>query len=395
MPNRTLQANYFADDKDVYDLLAAARKKLTSQRLVEMVRARGLILSGLTDRDDLIEQISILPFGWHQLRLLIEATNTADRSEKMTSASVSGSRSSEDFAAALDLVREARQDRGETYAIEKLGGTVRILVKYSELDTSKTRLAQRTQRQFTIEIEPNPSGAALIRHQDQPRAQEIVSELIDALSQPQDVVTPAKIELAGISDATHRTQFFLQLIRGLSGFKFDDVKAVKASRLQPPPVDVMVTTTEEPEGADDHVDDDDDDAQSSDGIGVDEASFIAKVTDIALRGDGLLRSSQYSQFSGEGFFVRSIVWTATENNGPRVELEAGFDNADEGTGFSYSIRGIHGRKSDGSLKKTKSAPSVEDRVRVLRLLESAARTAMEDVVKLASSDPAGSSEDVT
>jgi hypothetical protein len=54
MSKKVLHALYFADDKDIYDLLAAARQRLTPQKLVDIARTRGLLLSPSDDRDALV-----------------------------------------------------------------------------------------------------------------------------------------------------------------------------------------------------------------------------------------------------------------------------------------------------------------------------------------------------
>jgi len=376
MAKRTLQANYFADDKDVYDLLSAARQKLTPQKLAEFARRRGLVLSSEDDRGALIDQISRLPLGWKDLNALIEATDTAERAERTTSRSLSGSFSLDEVQEAIEALRDSRAEaRGEVFKVEKLTNTLRVSVRYSELDPSRTRLVQRTQRDFSLEFELR-SGGVFVRHQDQARAHEILGELVDSLkSKPEQTVEETRIELGGIREPLGRTGFFLQLIKGVKGFKFEDVKAVKAS-----PFTKVVTDSLPPPDSDDASSDDLDPPgeTAAGGITPDEAEFIAHVKEIALKGEGILKTPQYEHLTSHDFFVRSIVWTAVEDSssGARVEFESGFDNPEEGTGFTYAIRGLYPRRADGEHKKGKIAPDSAERTRLLRLLEEAAREAV-------------------
>ncbi|WP_438040227.1 hypothetical protein [Sorangium sp. So ce128] len=381
MSKRMIQANYFADDKDIFDLLSAARQKLTVQKLVDFTRRRGLVLSSSEDREDLIEQISLLPFGWHDLNDLIEATDTADRAEKMSSRALAGAISLDEVREAMEAVRDNRQNRGEAFTIEQRQGGLRIFVRYSELDPSKTRLVQRTQRDFTFDVELPKKDEVVVRHQDQARAHEVLGELVSVLaSKPNQEILETKIELAGVKDPALRTEFFLSLIRGVKGFKFADVKAVKASRF------TRNTRDTAPPGDDDASISDELDSSADMGDGeeilTDEAVFIAQVKEIALKGEGILHAPQYKQLTEQGFFVRSIVWTATEDKqtGPRVEFESGFDNPEEGTGFTYTIRGMFARRPDGEYRKSKAAADPLEKTRLLRLIEEAARSAVDTVI---------------
>jgi len=377
MSRRTLQSNYFADDKDVFDLLAAARQKLTVQKLVDFARRRGLILSTADERDRLIAQIAVLPLGWQDLNALVAATDTADRAERVASRTLTGGFSTDDVSDAVDVLRQEREDRGETYKVERYKDTLRVTVGYSELDTSKTRLVQKTLREFSLEFEIGNAGEALVRHQDQPRAQEVLGSLVDLLAtKPEESIEQTKIELFGIRDPARRTAFFLRLIKGVDGFTFEDVKAVRASRFHDTSADSLP-----PEAADELSDQEPDDDPDREEVPTDEAQFIARVKEIALRGEGLLGTPQYEQLAEHGFFVRSIVWTSSEKKalGPRVEFEAGFDDAERGTGFTYMIRGIYSRRVDGEFKKSKATPELAERTRLLRLLETAARDALGEI----------------
>lgn len=381
MAKRTIQANYFADDKDVYDLLVGAKKRLTVQKLLEIARGRGIILSVSDRRDDrdrdaLIEQLARLPFGWHELNALINATDTAERVERMTSREFSVSIDSRRLNDALNAVRDIRAARGETYQIVSThsGKSLRVTVGYSELDTNKTRLAQRTKREFTLDFDLT-SEAVKVRHQDQPRASEVLDDLVTAIAQQMTAPTQRQIELTGVHDAASRTNFFLELIRGIDGFSLEDVKRVKLSKFRN---EVSVGISDEDD------DDEDDTRENYTGVSPDEASYITTVKEIALKGDGLLQSREYARITSvHDFFVCAITWTSVEDSpeGVRTEFEAGFADPERGTGFSYALRGVYGRKQDGAHRKTKSTAAFDERGRLHRLLEGAASKAMDNIGK--------------
>ena len=212
MSKKVLHALYFADDKDIYDLLAAARQRLTPQKLVDIARTRGVLLSPSDDRDALVEELALMPFGWLELQKLIEATETAERAEKTTNRTLAGSFDLDRIRADTEKVRDSRAARGETFTIERTQKSLRVRVTYSDVDPTSTRLLQRTRRDFTLEFEPGDT-TTLVRHQDQPRAGEVIKAITEALA----VATETRIELSGVRDHRLRTDFFMRIIRGVDG----------------------------------------------------------------------------------------------------------------------------------------------------------------------------------
>lgn len=368
MAKRTIEANYFADDKDIYDLLIASKQKLTVQKLILFIRKRGIIVSSSHNRDELIEKIASMPLCWQELNELIKATNTSDRAEKIASRSLSGKIDIANIISATEITRDERQNRAETYSIKQNNKNLQITVTYSELDTSKTRLAQRTQKEFTFEIDATTKDDIIIRHQNQPRAQEILDSIVNKIiKKDEHSINQQKIDLSGIKNPSHRTNFFVQLLNGVNGFDLHNVKSVKVSNFSE-------KNSEDNEDTDNETD--------NDGIKTEEASFIARVKEIAIKGNHILHSQLYAQSAQDGFFVQSIVWTALEKkpNGILVEFESGFDNPEEGKDFSYAVRGIYNRKNGGDFKKTKTQAENEEKTRVFCLLEHAARNAMSTVL---------------
>lgn len=377
MPKRDLEAGYY-DDKDVFDMLSAARQRLTPQKLVDVARRRGLILSAAEERDTLVEEISRLPFGWSELKHLVEATDTKDRAEKMASRAIAGDIALERVQEAAEALRDAREANRETYGFSRTKKALCVRVQYSEMEPGATRVFQRTQREFTIEFEPRADGGMLIRHHDQPRAREILDALLAALL----VTNQVTIELAGVADHALRTDFFLRLTRGVNGFQLEDVKGVRACPLRTTKPDGSAFPTADDERFSSEDVDVAADADDAEEIAPDQGAFVAYVKEIALKGEGVHKTPQYVALHRYGFFVRSMRWTAIEQKtgGARVEFEAGFEN-ENATGFTYAPRAKFERKGgEGDFKKGKSTIPSDERTRLLRLMEAAAVAAMDQVV---------------
>jgi hypothetical protein len=376
---------YFADDKDLLDLLSTAKHRLTVAKLVEMARSRGLCLSAENPRGALIAEIARLPHGWHELVALLEATDSNERPEKLSSCKLDGVFTVKDIYDAAEMVRDDRVEKngGEVYNIEHFDKLVRVRVKYSDLDASKTRLVQRSQREFVVEFE-KVDGGFRVRHEAQERAHDVLGAIEDVLLKATPGTSTAKrvnVELGAIRKPEQRTEFFLKLIKGLTGFTLEDVKGVRGSRLSSSREDEGAEQSE----ADEHGSDDGEE------IDAEEATFVAEVKRIALQGDGILNSAQYKNLVEDAFFVSSIVWTSIENSptGVRAEFDASFSNPEEGTGFTYAVRKVWERGTTGDLKKGKMPPAkVREDKRLVRVLEEAAHAAMTDVVSASLAPPA-------
>ncbi len=369
MAGRTRSALYFADDKDVLDVLTLAKKKITPARLVELGKRRGLLLSSDDSRETLAERIAKLPFDWTELEHLLGFVDSASRAEKLSVHSFLATVAPADLKDAVEATKVARQDlRGEVFSISTVGNTTTVSVKYTELDPNRTRLVQRTEREFSMEILQTSEGFK-VRHQAQERADDVRNEILNKLIELTKPPAPPEarpIELSSIRSPRHRTNFFVQLMK-LPGFELEDVVVVNGAIL------------------DDDADNDDNDEAFDPGL-------TNHVRQVALRGGKLLDSKEYAELFKEetGRFISSVIWRANEQKGDRtrVEIEAGFGNAVNATDFAFSIRKAWVRNSSGDIKKTK-VQNTERLVlekRLAPILEKAADDAVANVLRDASAD---------
>lgn len=336
MAGKTRSALYFADDKDILDVLTLAKKKLTPARLVELGKRRGLLLSIDDSREKLAEQIAKLPFDWSELEHLLGFVDTASRAEKLSVHSFLGTVAPTEIKDAVEQTKALRQEsRGEVYTINTAGNSTRITVKYTEMDPTRTRLVQRTEREFSMEIIQTADGFK-VRHQAQERADDVRTDILAKVLELVGAPTPPEskpIELSAIRSARHRTNFFLQLMQ-LPNFKLEDVVLVNGAIMGD-------------EG-------DSDDTDADDSI---DSGLTIHVRQATLRGGLLLDSKEYADLFKEetGRFISSVIWRANEGTGDRVsvEIEAGFSDAVNATGFGFSIRKAWTRNANGDIRKTK------------------------------------------
>lgn len=58
---------FFATDKDIFDLLASAKQKLTENVLREIARERGIFYSPNDSREALADALSLFPYTLNEL----------------------------------------------------------------------------------------------------------------------------------------------------------------------------------------------------------------------------------------------------------------------------------------------------------------------------------------
>jgi hypothetical protein len=372
-PGHRLQ--YYAEDKDVLDLLMARARSFDSATLTQLARRRGILLSSNTDREKLCAYLARLVWSWPQLQELLDLAEISPRAEKMTAAKVVSDAPLAEVNDAVKDVAEARQQKqGEHFNVTVQNGKVLVDVHYSEFDPSKTRLRQRIAKELTVEIEQTPDGFN-VRHQANDRARQISAEVVRALEKTRKCqIEPREISLKGLASAKLRTEFFLKLMTGMPGFKLQSVTAAHTNRLG--------ETEEHP------VDDDD---PSSEGPSTEDQIMLGVVRRVALEGDSLLASREFLNLKKDGFFLSRVVWRSREEKPDPIELEfeADFENPNECKGFRYNVRGVYERRTRGEdgIKKSRAAVPPALRTELMRKLESSAHAALDAVEQLAVGEP--------
>lgn len=134
-------AMYFADNKDVRDLLETSKQKLTLDVLRAFLLRRGMIVSDDATKADLFDQISMWTLDLEDLNWLLDRTARADRAERYTSATVVGNFTAEDVRKALEKLKKG--EIGPLFdsitVTKSAGGPFLASATYSELDPRTTR----------------------------------------------------------------------------------------------------------------------------------------------------------------------------------------------------------------------------------------------------------------
>lgn len=399
---------YFAEDKDVFDLLESSKRTFDNNRLIQIARKRGIVLSASTSRDNLVQYLSRLTWGWSQIQGLVALTESRDRPEKVANETVTTKLDPAKMQeAALAVKKERSEKSDEVYSIHKGDDDkVTIKVSYTDFEPSRTRLSQRVQKDLLMEIEKTDEGY-VFRHNANERGREIVSKIIEKLPRDQDkAVVPERISLAGIKDPAKRTEFFLHLMQNLQGFKLVNVTSVSVDRVATEEnehssfeSEVGHFSSEDQEKSEYDLEPSEEDSEEDLEEDLEEtveetAAMLSVVRKVALHGENLLSSPQFNQLKSDRFFLSRAVWRSSETrqSGNELDFEADFEDAKNCSAFRYNVLGIYSRKTRGSqeIKKTRTAVLASDRAQYLTLIEKAAKAAHRAVVGDASEDAATS-----
>ncbi len=353
---------FYATDKDVFDLLACAKRNLTDGVLREIARERGIFFSPLDTREDLVEAISQLPFTLNELRDLMGRRESSRRAEKTTSVTLDADIAIDELKAVVQEYKECVGTSEKVVSHSKGVDGLVMNVEYDDMDYSRTRLIQRQRLDATIEFFQQ-GGKTVVRLPASEKSKRIVEDLTGRIeSRRRAPIVREAIELDSDFTADERTTFFMRLISELPDHKLYGVTNLKiAPGLRPE------------EGLDE--DDLDEDVRE-------EASreLLVIVRSMALNGENLIASKEYRSLKERGFYITSITWKTRVTTVPYdiPHLHAEFEDGENGKSFKYSVKGVY-RFQEGDYTKTARPVDDEERAYLYQLVESTARKILIDM----------------
>jgi len=349
-------SRYYADDKDIADLLSQSGIK--PYQLAAFLRERGIVVSANLSKEELIQYFRFVSFAWPDFDVLVARLDRPDREEDFTGCRIKAP--GVEIAAVLERLAAIKGDRGQRFAeihkSEVLSvGVIELKVQYTEIDPSKTRALQRRDRALTIRIEKT-GNILKVRYHDNAQAKAIVARLhVEIASVAKGPVNSEVIDVSGLSSA-QRDDFFVRMARNIDGFELDGVNDMKFER-----PDSSVPTTQ----------------AERDDIPV-SAQFRGVVEKAVLTGSDLLLSEEYQRYSSKGYAIRKMVWVITEaaRRSDVVELMAEF-RGQSSNEFRYDVTGAYRRMEDGSLSEIRAPVRGAEKQRYLELLEASAYSTLD------------------
>ena len=374
MSKPTHVSRYYADDKDIFDLLAQGTVSLSKLRV--FLRLRGIILSPALPKEEICRYLQTSPLSLPQLETLLEIIETPDREDKFSTCQIPAAdldiQSVVTAAAAVQQERGTRQ--GEVYRLQvSQDGALDLAVDYTEPNFSKTRCLQQVDKTLIIRVE-REGDHFMVRHHENARALEILDAIEKKLVPAAETPPPRReIVVSGLT-SVQRSAFFVEMARGIAGYELKDERGLQVDR----PLDTEAVE-----------DDDEGDVEGDQANGAVPGSSKAEVKEAKeqfqglvkralLHGTSLLMSQQYQDYAKSGFCLSKLIWTVDpeSGDGPLIEFGAEFRDGERGTGFRYEVFGKYERHEDGSFAKSRRGVEGVEKHQLLALLEASAYAAL-------------------
>jgi hypothetical protein len=258
----------------------------------------------------------------------------------------------------LRKVQIARhQPYREVFKTKTEGDAVVVSVNFVDVDTSKSRVLQKREKDLEIRISPTDTEIN-ITSTDSSRAKEIVQNVLDALKVANATtdIHETKIDLSPIRDHKLRLKFFIKMMREMPGMVLLDVSNVKVDRVPP------IQQDEENESAN---------AEA-------EKPVQEQLRRAVLMGEQLLITREFQELASRGFFISSANWISEKNDGRGVQVEfsAGFSDSSDAKEFSYKVMGEYSRDDDGVVQAQRKKVFGSDRLAYQDALEKSAFAAL-------------------
>lgn len=337
---------YYASDKNVFDALN--QHKVDTPTVVKLFQRRNIVVSKKTPRDELAKYFSTLTHDYHDHKEIAVKLGVAVRRERTTSMDVSGVGDTDDLQGVVEQLKKELEASGDTVQVSRDGDNISIRVQYSEVDYKRSEFSQVQVRDGTIEFVKSATGYVVRNTQNDYLngvRETLLAKVEKTTSAP---LTKVVVTLFDIPSAKLRSRFFHELARSLPKFVLRDVTDVYVFKAKP---DM------------DGDEDDDDDGSGS------------HVERVFLRGSGVSRSEILNELlDEEDYYIIKMGWTATEllGDGNVYDVEAGFSEPKDCTGFSFILSGVFPLE-EGKVSAKRRPPHKHEIDAMSRVIESKAR----------------------
>jgi len=345
-------SDYYPDDKDIYDFLDSQTRSV--KPLLTFLRSRNIFSSKLSEKDNLQNYISLLYFDWDSANKLVDIVDIREREQKVRHSQFNIDTESDVIHSMANIIRDERHEaKREVYRISRHNDEIDIHVTYLDIDTSKTRVLQKKEKELQVTATKTEGGWSF-RHTDSNRAKNIVTNLVAKLGEAtnQETVTEKNIDISHIYDNTRRVSFFKKTMSDIEGFRLIDVTNIKVDRLLLPEGDNNDSEEEE--------------------------ELEEKLKKVVMYGVDLFTTPEFQELVKQGFFISGAQWKSekSDGQGERVEFAANFNNPSEGKDFVYKVLGAYRIDDSGNLLQTKEKVFGTEKKTYLAALESSAHAAL-------------------
>ena len=339
---------YYASDKNVFDALN--QHKVDTPTVIRLFQRRNIVVSKKTPREDLAKYFSTLTHDYYDHKEIAARLGVVARRERTTSMDVSGVSDTDELQGVVEQLKKEMEASGDTVQVTREGDNLSIRVQYSQIDYKRSEFSQVQVRDGTIEFVKSPTGYVVRNTQNDYLngvRETLLAKVEKSTSEP---LTKVVVALFDTPSVKLRSKFFHELASSLPGFVRRDVTDVYVFKAKPEQ-DGETGEEEDAEGSETHVE------------------------RVFLRGNGVSRSEILNGLlDEENYYIIKMGWTATETMGAGnvYDIEAGFSNLNDCTGFSFILSGVF-PVEEGKISTRRRQPYKHEIDAFSRVIESKAR----------------------
>lgn len=352
---------YYATDKNVFDALNQHR--VDAPTVVRLFQRRNIVVSKKTAREDLAKYFSRLTHDYYDHKEIAARLGIVSRRERTTSMDVTGGGDTDQLQGAVEQLKKEMEASGDVVHVTRNGDDLSIRVQYSEVDYKRSEFAQVQVRDGTVEFVKTAEGF-VVRNTQNEYLNDVRETLLAKMEKESEApLTKITVSLFDVPPAKLRSKFFHELATSMPGFVRRDVTDVYVFKARPEA-----------------------DSDESDESQADPDTHVERVF---LRGSGVSRSELLNELlDEEDYYIIKMGWTATETMGVGnvCDIEAGFSDPKDCTGFSFILSGVFPIE-EGKASTRRRPPYKHEIDAISRIIENKAR----DLVAALRLEYAGSS----
>ncbi|WP_353244642.1 hypothetical protein [Providencia sp.] len=350
------KSTIFSDENDIYIALQSNKAKLSSNALRKLAFKRGIIYPASLNRDELIGNISDLPFSFSHLK---ELTNKLTPKINRDQYSVKRITGEFKLSELNDVVERVKQDRprfiGAEYIIPSRSlQSFSIEIDYTEFDFTRGKYQQKKRHGGYIQFLEKKNYVS-IQYTYTKRIKDILTAIINTYRETVNKnIVVQDVDLSAILNADLRNQFMLGLYDTTKPLQFLELEKVRVSKilsiLEESVLDESDTCNiSDEERLEDDLDSDllEDDLDNLSVNSIDVVSLTepqkdsnSRIDNAQFDGQLLNDSDEVKNLCNSNFYRSRIKWTSKAlslRGKPKVTFELAFDDKYQAKDLKFRI----------------------------------------------------------
>ncbi|MEZ8167253.1 hypothetical protein A152_0003930 [Vibrio tasmaniensis 1F-187] len=371
------KSTIFSDENDIYIALQSNRAKLSTNALRKLAFKRGILYPSTLDRDELIGQISDLPFSYSQLQELTNKLTPKINRDQYSVKRITGKFDLSQMNDVVDKVIEGRPRfvGAETITHYKSIQSYYIEIDYTEFDFTRGKYQQKKRHGGYIQF-LEKDGYISIQFTYTKRIQDILDEVIQMYRDTvNNDILIQNVDLSAVVDAELRNKFMVNLYDTAKPFLFLELEKVRVSKVR----SILDSSMDESKPSADLDDDLLDDEEQNDDLLQDADDREYSIDNAQFDGKSLNDADEVNELCNSNFYRSRIKWKSKAislTDRPIITFELAFDDKYQAKDLKFRILG----KEPVDGKGGKEAVDGADFNVVMRELEDVIFNALDEVL---------------